>query len=627
MSETLLFLIPLLPLACAVVNMLFGMRLPRLFAETTAVAGVAISTALTLLFWDYSVGEGTRAVLGTWLSSGSLDVAFALRFDALAAPMTLMVTGVATLIHLYAVGYMHEDQDYARFFGLLNLFVFAMLTIVLADNLLVLFLGWEGVGLCSYGLIGFWYSKLDNAKAGTKAFMVTRVGDVFFGIALLWLFSLTGTLSISEINAQAASISPGVVIVLTLLLLLGACGKSAQLPLMTWLADAMAGPTPVSALIHAATMVTAGVYLLCRMFPLISLSAVGMTAITAIGALTALYAATCALAQREIKRVLAYSTMSQVGYMFMAVGAGTVSGAMFHLLTHAFFKALLFMAAGCVIHLAGNENDIFKMGGLARRSPPELLWVFLAGAVCLAGVPLTGGFFSKDGVLLALFTHGDPVYKLFWLIGVITALLTAFYTFRLVYLVFAGEPRGHGHPHTIPMQMRWPLWPLALLGLAGGLLNLPILVGGGERLHHWLGDQAGRHVTASHDLEWLLVGLATGIVAVGWAVAHWRYRVFRGARDTKTTRFLLDGWRADQLVDLMILRPFNAIAGFCWIGCDRTLFDGTLNVLASQARASGNLLRRMTTGRLSSYLAAFAWGFLLILGWVLMTLVGRGGGH
>ncbi len=627
MSETLLFLIPLLPLICAVVNMLFGMRLPRLFAQTMAVSGVAGSTLLTLLFWNYSTGEGTQAVLGTWLASGSLNVTFALRFDALAAPMTLMVTGVATLIHLYAVAYMHQDQDYARFFGLLNLFVFAMLAIVLADNLLVLFLGWEGVGFCSYGLIGFWYSKLDNARAGTKAFLVTRVGDVFLGIALLWLFSLTGTLSISEINAQAAAISPGVVIGLTLLLLLGACGKSAQLPLMTWLADAMAGPTPVSALIHAATMVTAGVYLLCRLFPLISLSAVGMTAITAIGALTALYAASCALAQREIKRVLAYSTMSQVGYMFMAVGAGTVSGAMFHLLTHAFFKALLFMAAGCIIHLAGNENDLFKMGGLARRGPPELFWVFLAGALCLAGFPLTGGFFSKDAILLALFTHADPLYRLFWLIGVITALLTAFYTFRLVYLVFAGEPRGDAQPHPVPLQMRWPLWPLALLGLAGGLLNLPALFGGGERLHHWLGDLAGRRVSASHELEWLLIGLAVAIVLVGWAAAHWRYRTFRGASDNRATRFLLAGWRVDQVVARLILRPFYALADFCAIGCDRTLFDGTLRLLTGQAEATGNLLRRMTTGRLSSYLAAFAWGFLLILGWLLMLLLSRGGGH
>ncbi len=626
MNESLLFLILLLPLSCAVINMLFGMRLPRLFAEVMAVIGVAGAFVLTVLFWDYAEGEGTRAVLFTWLNSGAVDISFALNFDRLAAPMTLMVTGVATLIHLYAVGYMHKEHDYARFFSLLNLFVFAMLAIVLADNMLVLFLGWEGVGLCSYGLIGFWYRKRENAKAGTKAFLVTRVGDVFLGIAMLWLFALTGTLSISEINAQATSISPGVVVALSLLLLLGACGKSAQMPLMTWLADAMAGPTPVSALIHAATMVTAGVYLLCRFFPLVSLSAVAMTAITAIGALTAIYAATCAMAQREIKRVLAYSTMSQVGYMFMAVGAGSVAGAMFHLLTHAFFKAVLFMAAGCVIHLAGDENDIFKMGGLARRGPVELFWVFLAGAVCLAGLPLTGGFFSKDGILLALFTHPDPTYKVFWLIGVLTALLTAFYTFRLVYLVFAGEYRGTGHPHALPLMMRWPLWPLALLGLLGGLLNLPAFVGGGEALHHWYGDLAGRAVTASHDVEWMLVGLAVAIAALGWFAAHRRYRNYQAPLDSVASRFLLNGWYADALVNFVFVRPFTAMARFCSNGCDRTLFDGTINGLARLATSWGSTLVQMATGRLTTYLSAFAWGFLILLGWFLLKLV-DGGGH
>jgi len=626
MSETLLFLIPLLPLACAVLNMLFGMRLPRLVTETLAVSGVAVATLLTLLFWSYGAGEGTRAELFTWLANGSLDVRFAIRFDALSAPMTLMVTGVATLIHLYAVGYMHEEADYARFFGLLNLFVFAMLAILLADNLLVLFLGWEGVGLCSYGLIGFWYRKLENAKAGTKAFLVTRVGDVFLGIALLWLYSLTGTLDIGAINAAAAGFAPAVLTALTILLLLGACGKSAQLPLMTWLADAMAGPTPVSALIHAATMVTAGVYLLCRMFPLVSLSAVGMTAIATVGALTALYAATCALAQREIKRVLAYSTMSQVGYMFLAVGAGSVAGGMFHLLTHAFFKALLFMAAGCIIHLAGGENDIFKMGGLARRNVPELFWVFLAGAVCLAGVPLTGGFFSKDGILLAVYTQGTPWFKALWGVGMLTALLTAFYTSRLVYLVFAGEPRGDGHPHAIPWLMRWPLWPLALLGLGGGLLNLPKLAGGGEWLHHHLGPLAGRAIHASHDLEITLGSLAIGLVLLGWALAHWRYGRFRGAQDNLLTRFLLKGWRADDLVDRLLVRPFQAMATFCWVGCDRAVIDASIVGMSLRTMGFSDLLRRMATGRVSSYLGGFAWGFLLILGWVLLKLV-QGGGH
>ncbi len=395
---------------------------------------------------------------------------------------------------------------------------------------------------------------------------------------------------------------------------------------MTWLADAMAGPTPVSALIHAATMVTAGVYLLCRLFPLISLSAVAMTAITAIGALTALYAATCAMAQREIKRVLAYSTMSQVGYMFMAVGAGTVAGAMFHLLTHAFFKAVLFMAAGCVIHLAGDENDIFKMGGMTRRGPVELFWVFLAGAVCLAGLPLTGGFFSKDGILLALFTHPDPFYKAFWLIGVLTALLTAFYTFRLVYLVFAGEWRGTGHPHAIPLQMRWPLWPLALLGLAGGLLNLPAFVGGGEVLHHWYGELAGRLIETDHATEWMLVGLAVVIAAVGWLAAHLRYCRYRPPFENCLSLFLLKGWHADALIDRIFVRPFAAMANFCANGCDRSLFDGTIEWLAKAASRYGSMVTQLATGRMTTYLSAFAWGFLILLGWFLLKLV-NGGGH
>lgn len=626
MNESLLFLIPLLPLCCAVINMVFGMRLPRLFTEVLAVFGVGGSFFLTWIFWGYAEGEGTRAVLFNWLNSGSFDIAFALNFDRLSAPMTLMVTGVASLIHLYAVGYMHSDQDYARFFGLLNLFVFAMLVIILADNLLVLFLGWEGVGLCSYGLIGFWYRKLENAKAGTKAFLVTRVGDVFFGIALLWLFALTGSLGISEINAQAGSFAPWVVTALTFLLLLGACGKSAQFPLMTWLADAMAGPTPVSALIHAATMVTAGVYLLCRLFPLVSLSALGMLLITSVGAFTAFYAATCAMAQREIKRVLAFSTMSQVGYMFMAVGAGAVAGAMFHLIVHAFFKAALFMAAGCVIHLAGEENDIYKMGGMARRGPVEIFWVFLAGAACLSGLPLTGGFFSKDSILLSLFSHPEPVYQIFWLMGVVTALLTAFYTFRVVYLVFAGDPRGAGAPHEVPMAMRWPIWPLALLGLVGGGLNLPAFVGGEELLTRWFADLAGRALSVSHALEWSLVGLAVLIAFFGWFAAHWRYRSYRPPLENKLSCFLLNGWYADRVVNLLVVRPFSAMSEFCSNGCDRSLFDGVVEGVGKMFARGASLLANLATGRPTTYLSAFAWGFLVLLGWFLLTLA-NGGGH
>ena len=623
MNDSLLFLIPLLPLLCGVLNALFGMRLPRLLSEALAVCGVLAAAVLASLFAFRAAGTGTSTTLYTWVATGELSIPVTILFDHLAATMTLMVCWVSTLIHLYAVGYMRDEPGYARFFALLNLFVFAMLTIVLSDNLLLLFLGWEGVGVCSYGLIGYWYQKGENADAGRKAFLVTRVGDVFLAIAMLWLFGLFGTLSLSGINGQAATLPAATLTLLTLLLLLGACGKSAQLPLMTWLPDAMAGPTPVSALIHAATMVTAGVYLLCRLFPLVSLSPVGLAAIASVGAATALYAATCALAQREIKKVLAYSTMSQIGYMFLAVGAGTVTGAMFHLFTHAFFKALLFMGAGGVIHLCGGENDIHRMGGLARRAP-LLFGFFLAGALCLAGVPLTGGFFSKDLILLAAYSGGG-YYRILWGVGLLTAFLTALYTFRLVYLVFAGTARSEVHPHPLPGLMIWTLPLLALLGLGGGLFNLPPLFGGSEQLGTLFGPAGGREINADHHLELLLAGASALVVAAGWLLAHWRYRRFAGELPGAGSRFLLQGWRADALVELVLLKPFRWVAAFCWQGGDGALIDGTLEGLARGCAGLGERLRQLTTGRVSSYLQGLAWGLLLILGWLLLATVGGGG--
>jgi len=616
MNAQLLFLIPLLPLFCGVANVLFGMRLPRRLAVALAVGGVAASTVLTLLVWPLAAGEGTRATLFTWLASGPVQVDFGILFDRLSAPMTLMVTGVSTLIHLYAAGYMKDEEDYARFFALLNLFVFAMLTIVLADNLLVLFLGWEGVGFCSYALIGYWYRQEKNANAGRKAFLVTRVGDVFFGIAILWLASALETLSLSTVTANAHLLAPATLTALTLLLLAGACGKSAQLPLMTWLPDAMAGPTPVSALIHAATMVTAGVYLLCRLFPLVSLSPIGMAAIAAVGALTALYAATCALAQREIKRVLAYSTMSQIGFMFLAVGAGSVSAAMFHLFTHAFFKAALFMGAGCVIHLAGEENDIFKMGGMAKDSRP-VFWTFFLAALCLAGAPLTGGFFSKEMILLAAATGGHSLYWLLLGVALLTAFLTALYTFRLLYLVFAGERRGHAGHHGLSPLMVWTLSPLAALGLFGGLFNLP----GWEVLTRFLGPLAGRELHASHTLEWALAAASVLAVLAGWLIARHRYRTLPGEPTGVLPEFLRQGWQADRLVETTILSPFADLARFFWQGTDRTGIDGILDGAGKTCLAAGELVRRLTTGRLSTYLGAFAWGLLALLGWMLLAVV------
>lgn len=622
MNANLLFLILLLPLFGGAINAMFGSYLPRRLRGALAVLAVATAFLCVLSLWSLSESDGTRVTLFTWLESGPLNVGFSILFDHLSAPMALMVTGVSTLIHLYAVGYMEKEGDTARFFALLNLFVFAMLTIVLADNLLLLFLGWEGVGFCSYGLIGFWYSKLENAKAGRKAFLVTRIGDVFLGIALLWLFSLLGTLGIPEINAQAVQIAPGVVTLLALLLLGGACGKSAQLPLMTWLPDAMAGPTPVSALIHAATMVTAGVYLLCRLFPLVSLSGTAMLVITLIGAATALYAATCALAQTEIKRVLAYSTMSQIGYMFMAVGAGTVSGAMFHLYTHAFFKALLFMGAGCVIHLCDEENDIHRMGGVAGKSP-FVFAMFLVGALCLAGLPLSGGFFSKDGILLAVYSQPGHWYRLAWLIGLLTALLTSFYTFRLLFLVFTGTPRVKQHAHRLPGLMRWTLPPLALFGLAGGLFNLPAAYGGHEALHHLLGPLAGTLVPIDHATEYVLAVIAAGLFLLGALGAYGRYGSYPGQQQSWSRDFLRQGWQADSLVARVILRPFDRLADFHWKGIDLSLIEGLLQVTADGCKSHGERVAKLTTGRVSTYLAGFGWGLLLLLGWFLLSTVGH----
>ncbi|OGU13822.1 MAG: NADH-quinone oxidoreductase subunit L, partial [Geobacteraceae bacterium GWC2_53_11] len=436
-------LIILLPLLGAIANVLLGGRLlPRRASEALACAVIWGSFAATLAA-AFSYRAPVTVELGSWLAAFDFKAPFTLYLDPLSLSLCLMITFVCGLIHIYAVGYMKDDPSYVRFFALLNLFVAAMLTLVLAENLPLLYLGWEGVGFCSYALIGFWYTKPENATAGRKAFIVTRIGDVGLGIAIVWMFQLFSTVSITELNKMGFLMPIGVITALGFLLLLAAMGKSAQVPLMVWLPDAMAGPTPVSAQIHAATMVTAGVYLLMRMFPLIGVSSTVTAAIAITGALTAFYGATCALVQRDLKRILAYSTISQIGYMMLGVGAGAITASTFHLLEHAFFKALLFLGAGCVITALHHEQDIFRMGGL-RRTLPGTFWPFLAGALCLAGVPLTGGFFSKDGILGAVWFKGGALYGGLYVVGLITALITAFYTFRMVLVVFGGNPLPPG---------------------------------------------------------------------------------------------------------------------------------------------------------------------------------------
>jgi NADH-quinone oxidoreductase subunit L len=627
--KTSLALILLLPLLGAAINALVGRMLPRRVVELLACGAVWGSFAATLAAAAAYQGPVTLEFV-SWLSDFDFQAPIACYLDPLSLSLILMITFVCGLIHTYAVGYMADDESYARFFALLNLFVFAMLTIILAENLPLLYLGWEGVGFCSYALIGFWYKDPQNATAGRKAFITTRVGDTALGIAIVWCFQLFGTESISQINQMGFLLPTGVITGLGLLMLVGAMGKSAQVPLMVWLPDAMAGPTPVSALIHAATMVTAGVYLLARMLPLIGASPVVLAAIAVTGGVTAFYGASCALAQRDLKRVLAYSTISQVGYMVLGVGAGAVTAATFHLLVHAFFKALLFLGAGAVITALHHEQDIYRMGGLGKRLPTTF-WPFLAGALCLAGVPLTGGFFSKDSILAAVWLQGSTLYVGLYLLGLATAFVTSLYTFRLLYLVFAGESSipEHGQGKlSVPRLLELPLVPLALLGLFGGILNLPEFLG-----HGWLaafltppGSQA-LHLPMATELA--LQAAAVAACLAGFLVARTRYagpaRRLRLAEATRpatgVTAFLLRGWYVDDLYRVLFIRPYVWLADFLWQRVDEGTIDDSLDRLAGALGWSGERLGRWSVGRVSVYLLSFAAGAALLLGWLVWAVL------
>ncbi|MFA5111498.1 MAG: NADH-quinone oxidoreductase subunit L, partial [Desulfobaccales bacterium] len=431
--ETVLLLLLLFPLSGALLNAGLGRLLPRRACEVIACLGVLGALVMAAIAMGVAGKQVYDLTFLPWIRVGEFSAAMNVHYDPLAAAMALMVTFISSLIHVYSVAFMRDDADYVRYFSYLNLFVFAMLVITLADNLIFVYLGWEGVGFCSYALIGFWYTQAANADAGRKAFVVTRIGDIAFGVALALFFSLFQSFSITYINGHVTSLSTTLATVIALLLLWAAAGKSAQLPLTVWLPDAMAGPTPVSALIHAATMVTAGVYLLMRLFPLVQMAPLALFIIAAVGSITALYAALAALAQSDVKRMLAYSTISQVGYMILAVGAADIVGGMFHLLSHAFFKSTLFMAAGCVIQAVDEEHNIFKMGNL-HRFLPLVSYIFLAGALCLSAFPLLGGYFSKDRILLATFIYPDSSYKIWWFLGLVAAFLTPLYAFRAYFI-------------------------------------------------------------------------------------------------------------------------------------------------------------------------------------------------
>jgi NADH-quinone oxidoreductase subunit L len=557
-----------------------------------------------------------------WIDAGVLHVNFSFVLDQLSLVMLLVVTGVGFLIHVYSVGYMGDEEGYARYFSFLNLFLFFMTVLVLAGNALVMFVGWEGVGLASYLLIGFYFNKKSAADAGKKAFIVNRIGDFGFLIGMFLLLANFGTLTFSEI-ATKLGMDPGwhggVVTVIALCLMLGAAGKSAQLPLYIWLPDAMEGPTPVSALIHAATMVTAGVYMVARTHVLFDHSPFALGVVAVVGAATALFAATIALVQTDIKRVLAYSTISQLGYMFLACGVAAYSAAIFHLVTHAFFKALLFLAAGAVIHAIGGEQDLRKMGGLWKKLPVTFA-VTTVGVLAIGGFFPFAGFYSKDAILYAAFLQGAGG-KALWFVGLVTALLTSFYMFRLWYLAFLGKPRGETeHDHPTPWSMLGPLLVLALLSIGGGWIGM-------ERFGSFLAPAVGARATegGSAQLELILSIVAVAVALAGWFVADMLYRQKPARAEQLATaypggyRVLANKYYVDEVYGAMVVKPLLGISMYFleWV-VDVGLVGGIAWLLAGIANLSGAILQRWQSGNLRSYAAWLAAGAAVLLLFLLV---------
>jgi len=611
----------LFPLVGVLINAFFGRRIGRRAVATVACTAIALAFLWAVNLLARAGAGASEETLFSWIAAGKFQVAFALLLDPLSALMATVVAGVSFLIHVYSVGYMADDERYARYFAYLNLFVFAMLILVLANNYLVMYVGWEGVGLCSYLLIGFWFEKKSAADAGKKAFIVNRVGDIGFALGIMLIFAAFGTLQFSEVFSRAGALMPGLATAITLLLFLGACGKSAQFPLYVWLPDAMEGPTPVSALIHAATMVTAGVYMVARNHALFDMAPATMAVVAIIGALTALMAATMALVENDIKRVLAYSTISQLGYMFIAVGVGAYASGMFHLTTHAFFKALLFLAAGSVMHALAGELNIQKMGGL-RRKLKITYATFLVGAMALAGVPLLSGFFSKDEILFKAFEWSP----LLWLVALSTALLTAVYIFRALFMAFWGESRldrhVEEHAHESPVIMTVPMILLAALAVVGGYIGLPRL----SWIEGYLAPvfAGGEHVAAAAGAtEWILMAVSAVVALGGVALAYYLYVVNKKAPAAIAAFFpdlytlFARKWFVDEAYQRFIVEPLRQVGRFVAELFDPKIVDGGVNGLAWLAGLAGQGLSRLQTGLVRNYAFAILVGAVLVIGYFL----------
>ncbi len=618
-GEVMVSLLILLPLAGSAVLLAGGRRLPERWAGLLGTLTVGAGFVLAVVAGgDFLTGGGETLHVPWFDWLRPLGVRAGLLWDPLSALMALVVTGVGSLIHLYSIGYMKGDPRFGRFFSYLNLFVASMLILVLADGFALLFVGWELVGLCSYLLISFWFEKPAAAAAGKKAFVVNRVGDAGFLVALMLVFSTFGSLGYQEVLGRApADLSTGRATAICLLLLLGAAGKSAQFPLYVWLPDAMEGPTPVSALIHAATMVTAGVFMVARTGALFDLAPTAAAVVAAVGIGTALYAATIAVAQHDIKRVLAYSTISQLGYMFAGVGAGAYVAGLFHLTTHAFFKALLFLGAGAVIHALGGEQDLRRMGGLWRRLPVTTA-AMVVGWLALSGLPPLSGFWSKDEILAALFARGGA-WRALWAVGLLTALLTALYMSRMIYLTFFGAPRwaAGAHPREVPPVMTLPLAGLAVAALGAGVINTPWRPG----LEHFLDPVfAGLQVAPlpSSTTQWVLAGVAAGAAVVGLLLAAAAYlRGRRPAEDGPAWDLVRRGYRVDEAYARVFAAGGGAAARFAADTVDQKGIDGLVNGVGVLVRTVGERLRPLQTGFVRQYGLGIVAGAVALLAWFL----------
>jgi NADH-quinone oxidoreductase subunit L len=607
-----LWLIPILPLAGFLINGILGRRFSKSLVNTVAISSVVLSF-LWVLHTISAMGDlNTPRVehYFTWIQSGAINIGCDFLVDRLTIVMLLVVTGIGSLIHIYSIGYMAHEGGYYRFFAYLNLFMFFMLVLVLGASFLLLFVGWEGVGLCSYLLIGFYFDKKFATDAGNKAFIVNRIGDFGFSLAMFYMFKNFGSLDFDKVFHQAASAPEWVLTTIGLLLMVGACGKSAQIPLYVWLPDAMAGPTPVSALIHAATMVTAGVYMTARSWVIFTHAPGAMDVIAIVGIATAFLAATIGLAQNDIKKVFAYSTVSQLGYMFVGIGSGAFSAGIYHLVTHAFFKALLFLGAGSVIHALSGEQDMRNMGGL-RKKIPITFWTMVCAWVAISGVPPFAGFFSKDAILLAAYGHSPAIY---W-IGVVTAGMTAFYVSRAMFMTFFGSYRGNAHAHESPAVMWVPLAVLAALSLAGGwLFPIPAFL-----------KAMFPAVEEAENPMLMYISVFAGLAGI--ALAYLMYVLKPGTADSLAQTFkapyqlIYHKYFVDEIYDATVVRPLVGGSRIVlWKGVDAGLIDGIVNGVGARCRDVGSVLRLLQSGNIRGYATWILFGSVALI--VAMGLLG-----